>query len=249
SIEGRQVALTHWGDGIGASNWKDADVVFLFDEFYKPRRAAISDAQALRNHKATEGDLATMKTQNSRAPAVDALSEGHLLRWSKQMTLRGRARCFDEHGVCGKQKLVCTGDRQRMLANVNTLYPGASKTLVKGGKENRTEALLALLSGHSLPDELSTNVVGQRLKRPWREFVDVMRQDSVKLQLEALGWRYVSQRGRGGSRFERIASEPTALSFASPETAHGAARCPASSPRSPSAGVNRYVAHTESPSE
>jgi len=30
-IDGRAVALTHWGQGIGANNWKDADVVFLLD--------------------------------------------------------------------------------------------------------------------------------------------------------------------------------------------------------------------------
>jgi hypothetical protein len=183
-------------------------VVFQFDEFFKPRRAVISDAQALRKHKATEGDLATMKTQRSRAPAVDALSEGHLLRWSKQMCFRGRARCFDEHGICGTQKLVCSGDKQRLLRNAQVLFPGApTPTLAKahsGAKQNRADALLALLSDPSLPNVVSTNWVGQQLKRPWREVVAVMKIAGVEEALETLGWRYVSQRGRGGSRFERI---------------------------------------------
>jgi hypothetical protein len=207
AVESRALAFTHWGHGIGANTWKDADVVFLFDEFFKPRRVVISDAQALRGHKATEGDLATMKTQNSRAPAVDTLSEGDLLRWSKQMCLRGRARCFDEHGLCGRQKLVCSGDRQRLLRHVHTLYPGAQVTLTKadtGAKQNRADALLALLSDHSLPDVVSTSWVGQQLKKPFREIADVVKTASVKAALDALGWRYVSQRGRGGSRFERI---------------------------------------------
>jgi hypothetical protein len=34
SLEGRLIAFTHWGCGIGDSRWKDADVVFLFDEFH-----------------------------------------------------------------------------------------------------------------------------------------------------------------------------------------------------------------------
>jgi hypothetical protein len=216
SIEGRAVALTHWGQGIGANNWKDADVVFLFDEFHQPRRLSIGDAQALRGHKATEGDLATMSTQNSRAPAVDMLEEGRLLRWSKQMCLRGRARCFDEHGLCGKQKLVCTGDRQRLLAHVKTLYPGAKVMLAKaanGCKLSRAEALLLLLSNADLPDEVSTTWVGQQLGRPWREITDAMTK-STRAALEALGWRYIPQRGRGrrggaGSRFDRIASRMT----------------------------------------
>ena len=215
TLEGRAVALTHWGQGIGANNWKEADVVFLFDEFHQPRRLSIGDAQALRGHKATEGDLATMTTQNSRAPAVDMLEEGRLLRWSKQMCLRGRARCFDEHGFCGKQSLVCTGDRQRLLAHVKTLYPGAKVMLANaanGCKLSRAEALLFLLSNPDLPDEISTNWVGQQLGRPWRELTDVMIK-STKVALEALGWRYVPQRGRGGSRggsrFQRIASRTT----------------------------------------
>jgi hypothetical protein len=157
-IEGRELAFTWWGEGIGSNKWQEADVVFLFDEFYKPRRVVISDAQALRRHKATEGDLAAMKTQNSRAPAVDALSEGHLLRWSKQMCLRGRARNFDEHGICGKQKLVCSGDKQRLLRNVQVLFPGAPPpTLTKAskeGKQNRAEALLALIGNPPLPNVL-----------------------------------------------------------------------------------------------
>jgi hypothetical protein len=113
-----------------------------------------------------------MSTQNSRASAVDTLEEGGLLRWSKQMCLRGRARCFDEDGLCGKQKLVCTGDRQRLLANVNTLYPGAKVTLAKaatGCKQSRAEALLSLFSNPDLPDEVSTNWVGQQLERSWHE--------------------------------------------------------------------------------
>jgi hypothetical protein len=207
NIEGRALAFIHWGHGIGSNLWKDADVVFLFDEFFKPRRIVISDTQALRRHKATEGDLATMKTQNTRAPAVDVLSEGHLLRWSKQMCLRGRARCFDEHGLCGTQKLVCSGDRQRLLRNAQVLFPGAKVTLTKadtGAKQNRADALLALLSDPALPNVVTTNWIGQQFKKPFREFADVIKSNSVKDALAGLGWRYVSQRGKGGSRFERI---------------------------------------------
>jgi hypothetical protein len=218
SIEGRAVALTHWGHGIGANTWKDADVVFLFDEFHKRRYFSIADAQALQGHKASEGALATMTTVNTRAPAVEALQEGHVLRWWKQMCLRGRARCFDANGVCGKQKLVYIGDRQRLLANLNTLFPGAKPPKLakaaSGAKQSRAEALLMLLSNSDLPEKLSADWVGQQLKRPWREMADVMRQPSTKASLQSLGWQYVAKRGRGGhhggSQFHRIASRTTA---------------------------------------
>ena len=56
----------------------------------------------------------------SKSPQVDKLREGHLLRWTKQMALRGKGRNFDEHGVCGHQKVVCRGNAdqyERLIAN------------------------------------------------------------------------------------------------------------------------------------
>ena len=62
--------------------------------------------QGLREHRADEGDLASMTTLSSKAHGVDIIAEGHRLRWTKQLALRGRARSYDEHGMCGKQRLV-----------------------------------------------------------------------------------------------------------------------------------------------
>src|SRR5258708_14674391 len=139
-IDGRQLYTTHWGTGIGSNTWRDAEVVFLFDEFFVPRRVMIASAQGLQNHRATEGDLSKMKTLNSKAPAVDLLEQGHLLRWQKQMPLRGHGRCFDEHGNCGEQKLVYVGDRKRLLAHANTLYPGAKIVSQPGNSRPKTKA-------------------------------------------------------------------------------------------------------------
>jgi hypothetical protein len=52
-----------------------------------------------------------MKALNNKSTQLDALREDHLLRWTKRMVLRGRGRSFDEHGVCGQQKVVCAGLR------------------------------------------------------------------------------------------------------------------------------------------
>ena len=59
------------------NQWQAADMVFLFDEFYIPRRATIAYAQGLQDHEATEGPLATMRTQNSKSEAVDRLFKGN----------------------------------------------------------------------------------------------------------------------------------------------------------------------------
>ena len=99
-IGGRKLSTTHWGTGIGDNTWKNADVVFLFGEFWIPRRAQIAQGQALGQHRVYEGDLAKMTTLNSKAPGIDALHEGHLLRWNKQMGLRGNGRNYDGDGYC-----------------------------------------------------------------------------------------------------------------------------------------------------
>jgi hypothetical protein len=41
----------------------------------------------------------------------EAIKVGHLLRWLKQLALRGRSRQFDSAGCSGAQKLVVTGDK------------------------------------------------------------------------------------------------------------------------------------------
>ena len=87
-IEGRKLCATHWGTGIGSNVWRDADVVFLFDEFFVPRRISAATTQGYRGHKVNEGDLGAMCTLNSKAEAVDSIADGHALRWMKQLALR-----------------------------------------------------------------------------------------------------------------------------------------------------------------
>ena len=73
----------------------------LCGEFHLPQRVVVANTQGYREHRAHEGDLGAMSTLRSSAPNVDAIANGHLLRWFKQMALRGNARHYDAHGVCG----------------------------------------------------------------------------------------------------------------------------------------------------
>jgi hypothetical protein len=207
-IEGRKLCVAHWGTGIGANTWKDAEVVFLFDEFWIPRRTVIATAQGLKKLKATQGPLREMRVFNSPHAAVDGLWEGHLLRWLKQMALRGSGRCFDEQGVCGAQKLVCSADRTRLLSNFDRLFPGASIEVVTartGSNQSYADALLDILSRPGLPEVLSTKWMSEQMHTPWRNVSKhVMILEPVQRAIENLGWRYVSRKGRLGSIFERI---------------------------------------------
>jgi hypothetical protein len=208
-IDGRKLCVTHWGAGLGSNDWKDADVVFLFDEFIIPRRAAAATTQGYRGQRADEGDLGSMTTLNSKAAGVDIIAKGHSLRWTKQMALRGRGRSYDEHGVCGKQRLVISSELKSLVSHISTLFPGANVCRNNGLTEGGTWLLrvLDILSKAGQPEVLTTNHIGQVLGKPWREISSNVVTDSTRKAFEGLGWKYVAKRGRGGSYFERIKAD------------------------------------------
>lgn len=203
-IAGRKLCATHWGTGIGSNAWKDADVVVLFDEFFAPRSVHVANVQGLREHRVDEGDLASMKTLNSSAPGVNAIAEGHRLRWTRQLALRGRARSYDEHGMCGKQRLVVACALGTFMANVGKLFPRAKVHTTGGGDGGKwIEKVIEILNGSTAPT-VTTTELGQRLSKPWREVSFNVLTPAFKSALGGMSWRYVSRRGRGGCRFERV---------------------------------------------
>jgi hypothetical protein len=208
-LDGRKLGVTYWGGaGLGSNVWKDADVVFLFDEFYLPRRTAIGGTQGLQLAPTSEGAIASMTALNSKPPEVKAVWEGHLLRWNKQMALRGRGRVFDEHGICGKQKLVFTGDYERLLLYKDLMFPGAKLTISRPDDDlsrykTWRRTLLEVLSNPELPNRLTTKELGERLNVKWADVSGDVISDETEKMLRALGWAYVSRRGRGGGWFEK----------------------------------------------
>jgi hypothetical protein len=207
-LEGRKLCATHWGGlGIGVNHWRDADVVFLFDEFHQPRRVTIARAQGLMSAKATEGPLAAMKTLNCKSPQVDKLREGHLLRWTKQLALRGKGRNFDERGVCGHQKVVCAGNTEqyeRLIANAAHLLPDAkiSTDGQASTEDTYAEKLVILLTTPDLPDTISTKWIGKQLGAPWwRWGRKALQRPRTQSCLQSLGLRYVAGQGPGGAKF------------------------------------------------
>jgi hypothetical protein len=187
-------------------------VVFLFDEFWIPRRIAIATAQGLMGHTATTGPLADLKGYNSPHATVDLLWEGHLLRWLKQMALRGNGRCFDERGVCGQQKLVTSMDRTRLLSNFDRLFAGASIEVVAANtdaKQSYADALLDILSRSGLPNVVTTTWIAQQMDKSWREVSKhVMPLAEVQRAIANIGWEYKPclkpRKGQPGSTFERL---------------------------------------------
>ena len=222
-LEGRHICVTHWGTGIGNNAWKDAEVVVLCGEFHLPQRVVVANTQGYREHRAHEGDLGAMSTLRSSAPNVDAIANGHLLRWFKQMALRGTARHYDAQGMCGRQRLVIACELDRLLANVGTLFPGAKppRFSVEGGR--LADKVLAFLN--DLPASaaaITTAELGNGINRKWGTISKKLLTAEFLRSLEAIGWRYVSVKGRGGSRFERVPEVQATPSTAVPLVAAAA---------------------------
>ena len=209
-IEGRKLCATHYGTGIGSNAWKDAEVIFLFDEYHLPRRIAVATVQGLREHKANEGDLASMTTLKSKAPGWVLIEEGHRLRWTKQMALRGNGRNYDQHGVCGKQRLVISSELKNFLTNVPKLFPGANiKTVGVHTRASQVALVLEILNKPDLPLKLTTKSLSKLMEARtgkytrWGALSSNVLSPKFSEALEAIGWRYVRGKGRGGSHFER----------------------------------------------
>lgn len=208
-IGGRSLCATYWGTGVGSNAWSDADVVFLFDEFILPRRISVAHTQGLRGHHVDQGDLGSMRTLHSKAEGVDSIAEGHVLRWTKQLALRGKARVYDENGICGKQRLVVGSDLKRFMANVTKLFPGAPRVRYVGNHDNNTtyaNKILLLLNDTS-ECLLSTKVLSRIIGKPWRDVRPYVLTQGFRRSIEAIGWRYNPLKGRSGARFERIIPE------------------------------------------
>jgi len=213
-VDGRKLCAVHWGTGIGRNEWKDADVVFLFDEFYIPRRTSVAQVQALREETAEQGDLGSMTTISSKARGVDILNLGHRLRHMRQMALRGRARIYDQHGVCGKQRLVISCDLKSFLEHKDKLFPGAKITVVGGRLESATwptKVLDALGKVDPHTTEIKTRLLERTMGKPWRSISSNVLTPQFDAALSGLGWKYEPGKGCKGSSFRRTSLDVTPI--------------------------------------
>jgi hypothetical protein len=213
NLDGRHLSAGHWGTGIGANYWRDADVVLLFDLYHLPRPVAVGTVQGLRNHTAREGALPEMTTLRSKNnTGAKVIAEGHSMRWLKQLAMRGKARNYSADGKCGKQRLVISCDEKQFLSVVAMLFPGAKHVTmtkpiaISRSKTKQAAAVLRELS--KARDRGLTKISGQEVGglvgRSWRSISGkLMTPDMLRAAL-ATGWRYVPGRGSVRAYFERV---------------------------------------------
>jgi hypothetical protein len=198
-FEGRQVVVTWFGGyGIGANVWRDADVVIVCDDFHLPNRTIRATLLGLKERKASKGLRGASEEEWN--DELEYLRDGHILRWMKQMALRGKSRDMDESGVCGAQRLVITGDLIRLLAHRPKVFPGAkpkSERPIAYGQ--RLDRLVAILMSFDDVAEVSTKEIEEKLNVRWSDVsTNLKKQKGYQEVLEAIGWSY--ERGRGPKR-------------------------------------------------
>jgi hypothetical protein len=155
------------------------------------------------------------KSTNVTPDEVHLATEGHLLRFIKQLGMRGRARKFDSNGICGKQVLVLTCDFERLLVHADQLFPVATlskwgRTRQQFNKLTQPRKLLEILTDPDAPESISGNDIAERMgAKTWSALsTNVMATANLKERvLPNLGWTYEAQRGRGGgTRFVKTGS-------------------------------------------
>ncbi|MET7243000.1 hypothetical protein ABZT49_06485 [Methylobacterium sp. EM32] len=221
-LEGRKVAFINWGTGIGSNRWKDARSVFLFGEFHIPRRATAATALGLLDERASDcSRLPCMENPNSRDAVFLSLQHGHLLRWEKQLAMRGNARNITSEGVCGRQKLFVTSEFSRFLLHKERLFPRATFTrseevkkseLAKGGA--KAVAMLLATSEQNCITSLELQAeTGVSLQK---HTARILGHDLVQAVMAQGGWSFVRGGGRGNpSKFVRaVVCQPADLVLA-----------------------------------
>lgn len=211
-LEGRTVAFINWGYGIGSNRWKEATSVFLFGEFHLPKRATVATGLGLLDRPAGAHGLSGMQSPNSQDQVLLTLQHGHLMRWEKQLAMRGNARNITAQGVCGHQKLFITSEFKRFMRCREALFPGATfvtdlsvqAAVTQRGGGQALAALLATWGGDCLTSIEVKERTGVSLQK---HSARLLADPVVQHAMDQGGWEYVRGRGRGNpSRFERSAT-------------------------------------------
>ena len=120
---GRKTNVIWWGSGIGSNTYKDATRVFMFSEYYVPRKTILATTLGATGTPANEAPLDKLSKHLS-GDCLD-VQEGDVLRWVKQLASRGNVRNINEDGTCGEMHLFLSMDFGRLIRNLDRLFPGA----------------------------------------------------------------------------------------------------------------------------
>jgi hypothetical protein len=198
------LGVTWWGGyGIGANDWQDADVVLLFENFHLPNRTIIAMTQGLLARKATQPPMVDMVDTLCKSEMSEKIKTGHLLRWLKQLALRGKARQFTATGQCATQRLVVTGDWLLLAEHCPRIFEG-SRLSSSDTAKSHLELLFEVLRRPDLLPRLRVRDVGELMGIDWQKSgKHITHHRSFEALVDRAGWCFDRGTGRKGSWFVR----------------------------------------------
>jgi hypothetical protein len=142
---------------------------------------------------------------NTRQALFTTIKNGDLLRWSKQLAMRGAARNFDDQGVCGKMKLVAIGDLDLWMQSHGLMFPGATfdmskATQAKAKAAGGAQAVAAFVLTH-VGDSFTSKEVCAATGVRSTGLARCLRSPTVRAAMASTGTVYVQGKGRAPSRF------------------------------------------------
>jgi hypothetical protein len=186
--DGRRIHCNHWGCGVGSNDFKHVKHVFLFSEFYRPGRATAGNVMAMERQKAVDADFSQL--QGGLQGKFLRSAEGHLLRWTKQLACRGNVRNIDADGNCGEMTLHTSMELNRLVSNIELLFPGAKLVeSVRCESNIGKDALADLLTSPDTPETLSYAELAERIGVATKQVSPRLDAQKIQPLVVAFGWR------------------------------------------------------------
>lgn len=204
-LEGRRINVLHWGVGVGSNKYGHKSTVFLFGEHFMPKRETFVATNFYEKWRVTADNVRSINgpTLTGRYREV---SDGHLLRWFRQLAGRGAIRNIDANGVAAPMKLFMSGDFDRVIGAWSSLFPNARAPKLLRGRPQTTEeatkvfkgtdGLVRLLASTS-SDELTSDAVVAFTGIDGTNISRAVKNSKVRAAMNAYGWTYEPGLGRG----------------------------------------------------
>jgi len=196
--EGRKVNTQHYGAGVGSNRFRNKTHVFQFGSFYQPGAVTVAQMHAWSGKSLSAESLALAVnvpgTGGVYSPKGDykQVYEGNVLRWLKQLGMRGCARTVDGEGKCKAMKLFLTMELGMLMLNMPALFPDAPAPVLaeapvgltvapKQGRQGLQQMLMqgerAIFSAEDI--EARTGIPSSKLSREYQ---------ALECVLKPLGW-------------------------------------------------------------
>ncbi|MBB4201150.1 hypothetical protein GGD83_004988 [Rhodoblastus sphagnicola] len=207
----RDVHFCHFGAGIGSNQWRACEAVFMFGSYVKPTRTIMAETLAIKEQPFQATGDATVRGLKGD---YEITKIGLMLRWFKQLAMRGCARELDADGLGKPMRLYFSNVEFQILIDYwKRMFPGAAmpKNLYvdddtqgqghkPGRRKSRSDDLLKVLATISITKRIfiSSTEIKEATGIELKSAMMSLKKDQTFLDsCSKLGWTYASATGQG----------------------------------------------------